>query len=60
MNLEPITLFIFIFSILVILKNIVIFLMRITDKEPKPARYSNTELIFIGLSISYFITYLMY
>lgn len=56
-NIETIYLFIFVFTILVTLKNVTKFLSALLQKEPKPLVYSNRELIFLGLSLSYIITY---
>jgi hypothetical protein len=58
-NIDTIYLFIFIFSILVSLKNVTKFISALLQKEPKPLFYSNRELIFLGISISYIITYLL-
>lgn len=56
-NIEAIYLFVFVFSILVALKNVGKFISALLQKEPKPLSYGNRELIFLGLSISYIITY---
>jgi hypothetical protein len=58
-NIDAIYLFMFIFSILVSLKNVTKFISALLQKEPKPLFYSNRELIFLGISISYIITYLL-
>jgi len=58
-NIDTIYLFILIFSILVSLKNVTKFIGALLQKEPKPLVYSNRELIFLGISISYIITYLL-
>ena len=58
LNIESIYFFIFVFTILVSLKNVTKFISALLQKEPKPLVYSNRELIFLGLSISYIITYL--
>jgi hypothetical protein len=58
-NIDAIYLFIFIFSILVSLKNVTKFIGALLQKEPEPLVYSNRELIFLGISISYIITYLL-
>jgi len=58
-NIETIYLFIFVFTILVTLKNVAKFLSALLQKEPKPLVYSNRELIFLGLSLSYIITYII-
>lgn len=59
-NLESVYFFIFIFSILVSLKNSFKFISALLQSDPKPIVYSNRELIFWGLSISYLITYLKF
>ena len=43
---------------LVSLKNVTKFIGALLSREPKPLVYSNRELIYIALSISYIITYL--
>ena len=57
-NIDTIYFFIFVFTVLVSLRNVTKFVSALLQKEPKPLVYSNKELIFIGLSISYIITYL--
>lgn len=59
-NLESIYFFIFVFTILVTLKNFTKFLGALLQSEPKPLVYSNKELIMLGLSISYVITYYLF
>lgn len=58
-NIETIYLFIFVFTILVTLRNVAKFVSALLQKEPKPLVYSNRELIFLGLSLSYIITYII-
>jgi hypothetical protein len=58
-NIDAIYLFIFVFTILVSLKNVTKFVSALLQKEPKPMVYSNRELILLGVSISYIITYLL-
>ena len=58
-NIDAIYLFVFVFSILVSLKNVTKFISALLQTEPKPLVYSNRELIFLGISISYIITYLL-
>jgi hypothetical protein len=57
---NPIFFFIFVFTILVSLKNLTKFIGGIMQKEPKPLDYSNLELISLGLSVSYILTYILY
>jgi hypothetical protein len=58
-NIDTIYLFIFVFTILVTLLNVLKFLRALLQKEPKPLVLSNRELILLGVSISYIITYLL-
>lgn len=59
-NIESIYFFILVFTILVSLKNVLKFMGALLQREPKPLDYSNRELIFLGLSISYIITYIFF
>jgi hypothetical protein len=58
-NIDTIYLFIFVFTILVSLNNVTKFLSALLQKDPRPMVYSNRELILLGISISYIITYLL-
>ena len=58
-NIDTIYLFIFVFTILVTLLNVLKFLRALLQKEPKPLVLSNRELFLLGVSISYLITYLL-
>jgi hypothetical protein len=58
-NIESIYFFIFVFTILVVLRNITKFVGALLSKDPKPMVYGNRELIFLGLSLSYLITFLL-
>jgi hypothetical protein len=40
-------------------KNVTNFIGALLQKEPKPLVYSDRELILLGISISYIITYLL-
>ena len=57
-NIDALYFFIFVFTILVSLKNVIKFISALTQREPKPLTYSVRELIFLGLSISYIFTYI--
>ena len=59
-NIESIYFFILVFTILVSLKNVLKFMGALLQREPKPLDYSNRELIILGLSISYIITYIFF
>jgi len=58
-NISTIYLFIFVFTILVTLLNVLKFLRALLQDQPKPLVLSNRELILLGVSISYLITYLL-
>jgi len=58
-NINTIYFFIFVFTILVTLSNVLKFLRVLLQKEPKPLVLSNRELLLLGVSISYFITYII-
>ncbi len=59
-NIESVYFFILVFTILVSLKNVLKFMGALLQREPKPLDYSNRELIFLGLSVSYIITYIFF
>jgi len=58
-NIETIYLFIFVFTILVTIKHITKFIGALLQSRPEPMVYSNKELLYLGLSISYIITYII-
>jgi len=58
-NLQAICLFIFVFTTLVLLKNFTKIIIALLPKDPKPIVYGKWEIIFLGLSISYIITYII-
>ena len=58
-NINTIYFFIFVFTILVTLSNVLKFLRALLQKEPKPLVLSTRELLLLGVSISYFITYII-
>lgn len=58
-NIDTIYLFIFVFTILVVLRYTIKFISALLSVEPKPLVYANRELIFLGLSLSYLITYIL-
>lgn len=57
-NVDTIYFFIYVFTLLVLVKNASKVVGALLQKEPKPLFYSNRELIYLGLSISYIITYI--
>lgn len=58
-NSDSIFVFIFIFSILVSLKSIFKIFTALLQTEPKPLIWTNKEILILGISISYIITYLI-
>lgn len=59
-NIESIFFFLLVFSILVVLKNLTKFVSTLLQNEPKPLVLSDRELINLGLTLSYIITYIIY
>jgi len=57
-NINTIYLFIFVLTILVSLRHGLKFIGALLAKNPKPLVYTNRELVILGLSISYIITYI--
>jgi hypothetical protein len=57
-NIDTIYFFIFVFTILVTLKHMTKFIGALLKPTPTPLLYSNKELLYLGLSISYIITYI--
>ena len=57
-NINTIYFFIFVFTILVSLLNVFKLLRALLQKEPQPLVLGNRELLLLGVSISYLITYL--
>lgn len=58
-NIESLFLFTFIFTSLTILKVVFRFTRALLQDPPQPFMISNRELVFLGLSVSYFLTYLI-
>jgi hypothetical protein len=59
-NLTPLFGFIFVFSVMALLRLSFNFLRAIFSDPPKPFEMDNKETIMYGLFISYIITYLIY
>ena len=51
---------IFIFTILVIMRNIFLIVVKMFDSELNSYVLQPKELILLGMSVSFFITYLIY
>jgi hypothetical protein len=58
-NPNSLFLFVFIFSLLVIIRTIFNFISSLYQNPPQKLFLNYGELIFLGLSISYIITYLI-
>jgi len=58
-NIESIFLFLFNFSILVILRTIFNFIRALQQDTPQPFVLSGRGLIYLGVALSYTITYLI-
>jgi hypothetical protein len=59
LNIESILFFVLIFSILVILRTMFNFIRALLQDTPQPFVLSGGGLIYLGLSLSYIITYLI-
>lgn len=59
LNIDSIFLFIFIFSILTLLKTLFKIISAVSQKNPQPIFNSDTALLLQGLAISYIITYII-
>lgn len=57
-NINTIYLFIFVLTVLVSLRHGLKIVSALLEKNPKPLAYTNRELVILGLSISYIITYI--
>ena len=51
---------VFIFSLLVIIRNILVFARRLFDAEPITYELKRDELLLLGCAFSYTLTYLIY
>lgn len=60
LNISTLFFFVFVFTILIVIRNTFKFIGALLQKEPHPMVMSNGELILFGLSISYIITYLYF
>jgi len=58
-KIESIFLFLFIFSVLTVLRAVLRFVGTLLQEQPEKFVLTNRVLIFLGLSISYIITYLI-
>jgi hypothetical protein len=58
-SLNAIFLFLFIFSILILVRELLTIVFRMVQNIPKPKPYSDLNLFVIASSISYIITYII-
>jgi hypothetical protein len=58
-NLDSIFLFILIFSVLTVLRTVFRFISTLSQKIPTKLVLSGRELIFLGLAVTYCLTYLI-
>ena len=58
-KMESIFLFVFIFSVLTVLRTVFKYLSALLQSQPEKVVLSNGDLINLGLTMSYIITYLI-
>jgi hypothetical protein len=58
-NITTIFLFLFIFSVLTVLRTVIKFLRALSQNPPQPLVLSDRELILLGIAVSYCLTYLI-
>ena len=58
-NLDRIFLFIFIFSVLTVVRTVFRFISTLSQTLPTKLVLSGRELIFLGLAVTYCLTYLI-
>lgn len=58
-NLDTVYLFVFIFSVLTVLRTVFRFIVSLLQVSPQKLVLSNRELIFLAISISYCLTYII-
>ncbi len=51
---------IFIFSILIMIRQLFLFMVKLFSAEPTEYHINKIDLIVLGVATSYFITYLIY
>lgn len=56
---ENIFLFLFIFSVLAVIKTTLTLLIGVFSNPPQKVVFTNTENIFLGVFLSYIITYIL-
>lgn len=58
-SFDAVFLFLFIFSILIIIRELINIVFRLFQKVPKPKHYTTSNLLIIASSISYILTYII-
>jgi len=58
-SIETIYLFVFVFSVLTVLRTVFGFISTLLQSNPERVILSNRVLIYLGLSMSYIITYII-
>lgn len=58
-NINTIFLFFFIFSVLTVLRTVIEFIRALSQNPPQPLVLSGRELILLGITVSYCLTYLI-
>lgn len=57
--MEELKVFLFVLSILFLLKNVVVFILKFFQEEPEEMKFNIFEKIMIYISLSYIITYII-
>jgi hypothetical protein len=55
---QEIKIFFFFLSILFLLKNVGVFIIKVFQTDPQPITMTKAEIILIYVSISYFLTFI--
>ena len=58
-NLDTLYLFVFIFSVLTVLRTVFRFIVSLLQEVPQKLVLNGRELIFLAISISYCLTYII-
>jgi hypothetical protein len=58
-NLDTLYLFVFIFSVLTVLRTVFRFIVSLLQEVPQKLVLNSRELLFLAISISYCLTYLI-
>lgn len=58
-DINTIFLFVFIFSVITVLRTVARFIVSLLQSTPQKLVLSNRELLFLGLTITYCLTYII-